>query len=39
VNELDADVEKASRALVDEANNRGGEDNITVLLLRFEDPS
>jgi protein phosphatase len=39
VNETQADVEKASRALVDEANNRGGEDNITVLLIRFEDPS
>ncbi|HET7746187.1 MAG TPA: Stp1/IreP family PP2C-type Ser/Thr phosphatase [Vicinamibacteria bacterium] len=30
------DVEKAARALVAGANNRGGEDNITVLLLRFD---
>jgi protein phosphatase len=30
------DVEKAARALVAAANARGGEDNITVLLLRFE---
>jgi protein phosphatase len=31
-----ADLEKAARALVAAANTRGGEDNITVLLLRFE---
>ena len=36
VNESDADVEKAAKALVDEANERGGEDNITVLLMKFE---
>ncbi len=29
------DVEKSARALVDEANANGGEDNITVVLLKF----
>ncbi len=29
------DLSKACDALVDEANNRGGEDNITVVLARF----
>ncbi len=29
------DLAKASDSLVDEANNRGGEDNITVVLARF----
>ena len=38
VREAQGDVEKAARALVDEANGRGGEDNITVLLLKFEQP-
>lgn len=32
----DGDIERAARSLVDEANGRGGEDNITVLLIRFE---
>ena len=36
VQESEGDVEKAARALVATANARGGEDNITVLLLRFE---
>jgi protein phosphatase len=31
------DVERAAQELVDEANARGGEDNITVVLLRFEE--
>jgi len=32
-----ADVEKAAQALVASANAKGGEDNITVLLLRFDE--
>ncbi len=31
------DVGRAANALVDEANERGGEDNITVVLLKFEE--
>jgi protein phosphatase len=31
------DVAKAAHGLVDEANARGGEDNITVVLLKFEE--
>jgi PPM family protein phosphatase len=31
------DVAKGASALVSEANERGGEDNITVVLLKFED--
>jgi protein phosphatase len=30
-------IDKAAKALVDEANGHGGEDNITVVLLKFED--
>ena len=30
------DLSKACDALIDEANNRGGEDNITVVLARFQ---
>jgi protein phosphatase len=31
------DLAKTAQALVDAANTHGGEDNITVLLLRFEE--
>jgi protein phosphatase len=31
------DIEQATRALVAEANARGGHDNVTVMLLRFEE--
>jgi serine/threonine protein phosphatase PrpC len=30
------DPERASRALIDGANQRGGEDNVTVVVVRFE---
>jgi serine/threonine protein phosphatase PrpC len=30
------DLAKACENLIDEANNRGGEDNITVVLARFQ---
>jgi protein phosphatase len=36
VTEAGGDVEKAARAHIAAANARGGEDNITVLMLRFE---
>jgi protein phosphatase len=35
VSRSNGDLAKACDALVDEANNRGGEDNITVVLARF----
>ena len=35
--EAEGDVARAAAALVDEANERGGEDNITVVLLKFEE--
>jgi protein phosphatase len=35
--EATGDVARAVTALVDEANERGGEDNITVVLLKFEE--
>jgi protein phosphatase len=31
-----ADVERAAQQLVDGANEHGGEDNVTVLVIRFE---
>jgi protein phosphatase len=35
--EAEGDVARAANALVAEANQRGGEDNITVILLKFEE--
>ncbi len=35
--EAKGDVEKAAKDLVAEANAHGGEDNITVVLLKFEE--
>ena len=35
--ETTGDIEKAAKDLVAEANAHGGEDNITVLLLKFEE--
>lgn len=35
--ESEGDVEKAAKALVATANARGGEDNITVVLMRFDE--
>jgi protein phosphatase len=37
VADADGDVEKSARALVAAANTKGGEDNITVVILRFEE--
>jgi serine/threonine protein phosphatase PrpC len=37
VREAGGDVEKAAQALVASANAKGGEDNITVLLIRFDE--
>jgi serine/threonine protein phosphatase PrpC len=35
--ESGADIEKAAKSLVAESNARGGEDNITVLLIQFQE--
>lgn len=35
--ESGGDIVKTARALVDESNERGGEDNITVVLMKFEE--
>ena len=35
--EAGGDIEKGAQDLVAEANDRGGEDNITVVLLRFDE--
>ena len=37
VREAGGEVEKAAQALVASANAKGGEDNITVLLIRFDE--
>jgi protein phosphatase len=37
VQDAGGNIEKAAKALVAAANARGGEDNITVLLLRFDE--
>jgi protein phosphatase len=35
--DADGDVQRAAQGLVEEANAHGGEDNITVVLLKFEE--
>jgi protein phosphatase len=37
IGEQEGDIERAAQSLVDAANARGGEDNITVVLLKFEE--
>lgn len=37
VSRHDGDVSQAAKALVDEANEHGGEDNITVLMIQFQE--
>jgi protein phosphatase len=36
LSESEGDLEKAASSLVEAANNQGGEDNITVVLIKFE---
>jgi serine/threonine protein phosphatase PrpC len=35
--EAQGDIARTATSLVAEANQRGGEDNITVVLLKFEE--
>jgi serine/threonine protein phosphatase PrpC len=35
--EAEGNIARAATALVEAANERGGEDNITVVLLKFEE--
>jgi protein phosphatase len=37
ITDCGTDIDKAARTLVDEANQKGGEDNITVVLVKFEE--
>lgn len=37
VQDADGDIESATKALISEANGKGGEDNITVVLLRITE--
>jgi serine/threonine protein phosphatase PrpC len=37
VQDADADIESATKALISEANGKGGEDNITVVLVRITE--
>lgn len=37
LSDVEGDVDRGARDLVAEANERGGEDNITVVLLKFEE--
>jgi protein phosphatase len=37
VHQAGDDLMEAAKSLVAAANNRGGEDNITVLLLKFQE--
>ena len=37
VHDADTDIESATKALISEANDKGGEDNITVVLVRMTE--